>query len=118
MTDFRALKVETDQGIVLIDQQVVIIVLIVAIETPIIPLLGFAIAVYPYVVFTLILNQDSIVDQIMISTQRIAQNVMIFTMPLGTTNSNVVPSLSTQRHLAPPVAVEIIQNRNVIKTLV
>ena len=50
----------------MIDQQIVMIVLIVAIETPIIPLLGFAIAVYPYVVFTLILNQDSIVEKIMI----------------------------------------------------
>ena len=49
----------------MIDQQIVMIVLIVAIETPIIPLLGFAIAVYPYVVFTLILNQDSIVEKIM-----------------------------------------------------
>ena len=50
----------------MIDQQIVMIVLIVAIETPIIPLLGFAIAVYPYVDITLILNQVITAEPIMI----------------------------------------------------
>ena len=102
----------------MIDQQIVMIVLIVAIETPIIPLLGFAIAVYPYVDITLIINRVITAEPIMISITNPAQSVMITTIHLDTTNSSVVPSLNTQRHLAPPVAVEIIQNRNVIKTLV
>ena len=102
----------------MIDQQIVMIVLIVAIETPMIPLLGFAIAVYPYVDITLIINRVITAEPIMISITNPAQSVMITTIHLNTTNLNVVPSLNTQRHLAPPVAVEIIQNRNVIKTLV
>ena len=102
----------------MIDQQIVMIVLIVAIETPMIPLLGFAIAVYPYVDITLIINRVITAEPIIISITNPAQSVMITTIHLNTTNLNVVPSLNTQRHLAPPVAVEIIQNRNVIKTLV